>query len=410
MPFKQALETTALVWRNGQADTVQLDGHEALLRALVTFLADKAALSVSYSGTGNGTINYLDGGVGAPSETWTITLTSATAFTVSGSSSGAQAGGTVGTNYTTTGSTLTSLLSFVIVAGGTPFVNTDAFTVTATVNGINAADVWVLDTWNNFDLYTDQIGGALWWHGEGDGTQAIYAGIRLRTDAGAVIWNWIHRCSTGYSGSAEWSSQPGTSPDTFTAFWNNDIRYWIIGSGRRYCVSTKVSDRYHSMYQGLFLPFGSPTEYPLPITNMGEKDDEEAWNSTAGDFNSPLFADRNGHTRNVDGVWLINRDSITVGSIQIWPNNNLGSSAESVWDNHENFNNGDHQLFPAVLIEGSVAGDPLSSNTFGVLDGIRMVTGFGNAPETVLTIGNQHVVFQNIFRATAKDFWAMEMA
>ena len=46
MPFKQALETTALVWGNGQADTVQLDGHEALLRALVTVLADKAALSV----------------------------------------------------------------------------------------------------------------------------------------------------------------------------------------------------------------------------------------------------------------------------------------------------------------------------------------------------------------------------
>ena len=171
MPFKQAVNTSASVWRNGQADTVQQDGFEALLRLLVHFFADKATLSVSYSGTGNGQIDFLDGGVGAPTETWTIAFTAATTFTVTGSVSGAQAGGSTGTNYTTTGDPLTSLLSFRIDVGGTAFIATDTFTVSATVNGIATADIWVLDVWNPFDLYSTGIGDALWWHGEGDGTR-----------------------------------------------------------------------------------------------------------------------------------------------------------------------------------------------------------------------------------------------
>ena len=414
MPFKQALNTSALVWRNGQVDTIQLDAHEAMLRALVTFLADKAALSVSYAGTGTGTINYLDGGVGAPSETWTITLTGGgTTFTVSGSVSLAQASGTVGVNYTTTGSTLTSLLSFVIEDPGSNFINGDIFTVTATVNGIAPADVWVLDAWNNFDLFTDQIDGALWWHGEGDGTQAIYAGIRLDDNPGDQAWNWAHRCSTGYSGSQTWSVQPGVSLEYFSSFFNSDMLYWFIGNGRRYCVSAKVGSTFHAMYQGLFLPFGSPTEFPLPICNIGEEDARTSHTNTNANFNSFCFADFSGQVRNVAGAWMIIRKSSSgAGIIQLWPNT-TSYGAFNVWDNHENFDSGDNQLFPIVLVEGPTGGTgaPLTTTTFGVLDGVRRVTGFGAVSETVLTIGgNDHVMFHNIFRVDREDFWAMEMA
>ena len=65
-----------------------------------------------------------------------------------------------------------------------------------------------------------------------------------------------------------------------------------------------------------------------------------------------------------------------------------------------------------MFVQGPTGGNglPLTINTFGVLDGIRRVTGFGNTTETVLSIsGTDHVVFQNIFRTTRQDFWAMEM-
>jgi hypothetical protein len=61
-------------------------------------------------------------------ETWTITATNATNFTVVGSVSGAQAAATVGTPYSN------AFISFTINAGINPFVATDYFTITVLPN------------------------------------------------------------------------------------------------------------------------------------------------------------------------------------------------------------------------------------------------------------------------------------
>lgn len=74
------------------------------------------------TGTGNGTMTSVavDQNTAVP-ETWTVTATSATNFTVSGSVSGAQAAATVGTPYNN------GIVSFLITAGVTPFVASDNF-------------------------------------------------------------------------------------------------------------------------------------------------------------------------------------------------------------------------------------------------------------------------------------------
>ena len=80
-----------------------------------------------------------------------------------------------------------------------------------------------------------------------------------------------------------------------------------------------------------------------------------------------------------------------------------------MWDEHENFDNGDHQLFPIVLITGTttVITNP---TTLGEFEGVRIVTGFGNTPESVIAIsGTDHIVFQDIFRAQRQNFWTLEM-
>jgi hypothetical protein len=86
--------------------------------------AEPAISAESYTGTGNGTITEIEGGPDAVAETFTITLTSATAFGVTGSVSGALAAGVVGTKYSV------AQVSFMITAGGTAFINTDAFVFT----------------------------------------------------------------------------------------------------------------------------------------------------------------------------------------------------------------------------------------------------------------------------------------
>lgn len=410
MAFVQGVNTSTTVWRNGQADTVQLDGHDALLRALVTFAAGKASLSVSYSGTGNGKINFLDGGVAAPSETWTVTMTGPTGFSVTGSVSGGQSAGTTGNLYTTTGDPLTSLITFQIDVGGTAFVVSDAFSIVATVTTVPAADRWVLDRWNPDDLTSEA--GALNWHGLGDGTEAIHMGIRKHDNAPSSIWNWNMRGYTGFSAGSEFSTQPGKSGLYYVAWWNNDMLYWFSVNSRRYIVAAKVSSGYHCMYQGLMLPFGSPTEFPYPAVVFGEKDDEEPYTSTADDFNHFMVPSDNGALRDTAGTWLVSKDSDATANFHVWPRQTSHANPGSVWDSHENLG-GDHQLMPLLLAQGPTGGvfDPLSLTAFGVMDGANIVTGDGNSAETVLSVGGTNwVVFQNIFRSARNEFWAMEMA
>lgn len=94
---------------------------------------DVFTFSVGYVATpgvgntvGAGTLTSLVADTLAVPETWTITFTSATAFTVSGTVSGVQAPGVVNSPYDN------NRLNFTIIPTSTPFVAGDVFTVTAT--------------------------------------------------------------------------------------------------------------------------------------------------------------------------------------------------------------------------------------------------------------------------------------
>ena len=76
--------------------------------------------------TGTGTCTQVKGGPDAVAEDITITFTSATAFGVSGATSGAGAAGVVGTLYSN------SVVEFMITAGGAAFVNGDTIVIVTT--------------------------------------------------------------------------------------------------------------------------------------------------------------------------------------------------------------------------------------------------------------------------------------
>lgn len=94
------------------------------------FQFDLAYAPTSFTGTGNGKMVNLQADSSvlpsspAASETWTITFTSDTTFTVSGSVSGATTAGTVGVAYDN------NYINFTINAGSTAFVAGDVFVVT----------------------------------------------------------------------------------------------------------------------------------------------------------------------------------------------------------------------------------------------------------------------------------------
>lgn len=102
-----------------------------LLQILDTFLtATGHAWGLTFAGTGNGRMRgpggTIGGYIGTPTsvtETITMTATSATSFNVVGSISGALGTATVGTDFTS------AVIEFRIVAGATPFVAGDTFTL-----------------------------------------------------------------------------------------------------------------------------------------------------------------------------------------------------------------------------------------------------------------------------------------
>lgn len=98
--------------------------YQDLLSKLDAFLTGQGtAFGLSYQGTGNGTLDAYAGGASSVAETFTITATSATVFSVVGSISGSLGSATVATPFAH------AKLAFTITAGGTAFVIGDVFTI-----------------------------------------------------------------------------------------------------------------------------------------------------------------------------------------------------------------------------------------------------------------------------------------
>lgn len=79
--------------------------------------------TVGYVGTGDGTCTQIEAGPDTLAEDITITFSSATEAAVVGGASGSLGTATVGTVFTS------PYVSFLLTAGETAFVNTDAFTI-----------------------------------------------------------------------------------------------------------------------------------------------------------------------------------------------------------------------------------------------------------------------------------------
>ena len=95
------------------------------------YFAFSLAFSAQYTGTGNGAISNIAAGTIAIPETWTITFTSATAYTVQGSVSGLTATGVVGFAYDN------GFISFMINAGTSAFVAGDEFVMVLSSVNLN---------------------------------------------------------------------------------------------------------------------------------------------------------------------------------------------------------------------------------------------------------------------------------
>lgn len=218
----------------------KVDGH---------LTAQGHASGASFTGVGNGRIRGPGGTVGGyigvsatVLETITITFSSATAFSVSGSVTGALGSGTVGTDFTS------SRVSFRIVAGSTAFASGDIFRLNMTPK------------WTRHRL--SGLGNT------GDGFSSTLTGAAELVDGDAT---GTAASTTAFPATATWQmsvdsevralriqcgATAGRGPATFSLDWSNDgtswttlqtwtgVGSWAANEARIFAVSSPVARRW----------------------------------------------------------------------------------------------------------------------------------------------------------------------
>jgi hypothetical protein len=381
-----------------------------LLNKLDTFLTTQGmTTSPLYSGTGNGVISALIGGSASIAENITVAMTSATAFSVTGSSSGSLGTGTVGVAFTN------SKLNFTITAGGIAFI---------------AGDTWTFSTTPPWTSKRRVSGTEMIWQAPGNGgLNQILVGAIIFSNTTADYYNWRMGGFTAFDSSLAFINQAGyiggagqahSSP--ILTLWNQPMTYWFVANGRRVIIVAKVSSVYVIGYLGFLQSYVSPNVFPYPLCvggNLCFVSTEPAatsvnfrWSYTGAEMQNPSHNTPNNTSqenssqmqlRLASGVWhsFVHAEdgSNTTPCGRVWPYINL-------WTNWAKNLDGGYSMLPIVLGDSA----PVTPNIWGEIDGLEAISGVSNGSENTVTIGNSiYLVVQNVFRNTQMDFAAVKL-
>lgn len=272
-------------------------------------------------------------------------------------------------------------------------------------------------------------------------TDQVYIGMRLETNL-LNDSSWVEMVGmTGVIPSAlNYDQHVNVTPSGgVRTHWrgNNPMDYWIVANGRRFVLVVQVSTVYESLYGGLFLPYGDPTQYTYPLF-IGGTSGNSTGSGEITDWRSTATAHSNFHRSQINtspsaphgpsaymlspsGEWLT--IAITANEAQIvgpspWEFHDDGSSwrvekgngsgQKGYADHHariiQGFN-GDYPMAPISLVQRTP-----NRCTYGVLEGVYWTPGRGNSAENIVQAnGLDHVCFPNVFRTAIDAFWAVQI-
>jgi len=285
-------------------------------------------------------------------------------------------------------------------------------------------------------------------------TDQIYTGIRTHSRTSAGWYDFLMGGFTGYD-AAEKSVflQPGALPAYGTTnplswpvvpLWDNSTPFWVAADGRSMRFSAKVSTSYEGGYLGFILPYATPSQYPYPLAVGGSLAVSDTSNRDT-DFHYSFVSSKHGvfigpgveirpgaefydaalYLRQSNGFWGYHGNrgtgSETVsgpsqnlnppyapitfdGYRFVWPHCMAGQTTTSRLPYQEAIGGG-YILQPCILGQSQP-----SVEIFGELDGCFSVSGFNNAPENTMTVAAvNYTIFQNSYRTTSHEFWALRM-
>jgi hypothetical protein len=225
----------------------------------------------------------------------------------------------------------------------------------------------------------------------------------------------------GFNPANDFYTQPGAISGwlPMMSLWNTAIPYWFVANGRRAVVVAKISTVYQAAHLGFVLPYATPGQYPYPLLVGGSMTGQRGRNYSVTSPNHRHFVDpgedgqNNANTacmlRGPSGAWLpfqnvaySSSEYRYDGPRPVWPTNYtyLGNLREAP--------DGTYVLSPIVLTHHNSGTD---HDLFGELEGVYHVSGFNNAAENLITVGGvDHLVVQNVYRTSVRDYWALRLS
>lgn len=193
----------------------------------------------------------------------------------------------------------------------------------------------------------------------------------------------------------------------FVPLHRDAIQYWLACDKRRVVGALLFNERWENFYLGLITPYAFPSQYPYPFLAAG-------CNRTTGDYKTntngcahPASAVASGFLWLPGGSWADypvlgpSSSALVVGG---WPfrNSNLPSAFNSGQIIPGNISgNESFAILPNIIYstQGAVSG------TFGELDGLPFISGWGISAGDIITdskTGKQYLVVQRE-KSTAND-------
>lgn len=285
------------------------------------------------------------------------------------------------------------------------------------------------------------------------GTDAIYTGIRSEYDAANGWYNLFLNGYTGYDpNETSFFNQPGAINNwsnpvnldvPMVPCWNASMPYWFRATGRAFSFGVKVSTSYEGGYLGFILPYATPSQYPYPLAVGGslvpqDSDRSSTWRYSYNDLRHSVFpipgsstttpttATPNNSTlylRTPDGLWqsFAQRTGVTAISDMIqsssspfarlgiragvWPTSVRNVGAAAPRRDYREVLGGGYLLQPLIMHQRLP-----TDAVWGELEGCMAISGFGNAAENTTSFaGKNYVIFQNVARTEAHEYWAMAL-
>lgn len=222
----------------------------------------------------------------------------------------------------------------------------------------------------------------------------------------------------------------------------NTMPYWIVASGRRFVLVARMSTVYESLYGGLFLPYGDPTQYPYPLavggSTSGVNEDVfrlNTWRDVGeghhhfpcGNMTSSGFAQAYPPLTILNPLgeweWCSGTLDDIDADVVIAPRNfgrepdgfqlqgGLSSAGEIMpyaymREQQGPCFDGSYALTPFTLLQHNP-----TSQVYGVLDGCFNCPGQGVAAEYIIQVsGVDHLVVQDVYRTATGDYWALKLS